>query len=815
MTGFFIDVILPIPIQKTFTYSVTEAEYEFIQKGVRVAVSFGNKKMYTGLVFHKHQTPPELYEAKEILQILDNQPIVNFHQLKHWAWVAKYYMCALGDVYRAALPSAFLLESETIVYKNQAFKNQDTLDDDEFLIVEALQHQSQLTIHQIEEILQKNKVLPIVNQLIEKSAIFVKEEIYEQYKPKLIQYIRLHPQYNDKSHLEHLLEALSRAKKQREAVLHYFQLMTSKKPVKSKQLEEVSGVSSAVLKALVKKEIFEFYHIQTDRISYKGAAFRLKDLNEFQEKALQEIQNTFEEKDVTLLHGVTSSGKTEVYTKLIKQVIDKGKQVLFLLPEIALTTQIITRLQQYFGNQIAVFHSRHSMNERVEVWNNVLGHQSKAQIILGARSSVFLPFSNLGLIIVDEEHETSYKQFEPSPRYHARDTAIVLSKIHQAKVLLGSATPSLESFYNAKEHKYGFVELTHRYGNVQMPSIELIDLKEKHRKREMNGHFSDTLLQQIHHVLEKKEQVILFQNRRGFSPIVECKTCGSSPQCPNCDVSLTYHKFKNELRCHYCHYQRAMPNSCGACGSNQLNTKGFGTEQIELELKKHFPTHHIGRMDLDTTRGKYGYQKIIGAFEAREIDILVGTQMLSKGLDFGNVSLVGILNADTMLNFPDFRAHERAYHLMVQVSGRAGRLKKRGKVMIQAFNPYHQVLQQVSTTDYAGMFKDQLQERWQFHYPPYFRLIKITLKHKDYQKVNAGIQWLAKAFQNVFRQHLLGPSEPSVSRIRNQHIKHLIIKIPPKQSLLKTKQHILKIKNTFDAIADFRPIRFIIDVDAY
>ena len=515
------------------------------------------------------------------------------------------------------------------------------------------------------------------------------------------------------------------------------------------------------------------------------------------------------------MHGVTSSGKTEVYTKLIKQVIDKGKQVLFLLPEIALTTQIITRLQQYFGNQIAVFHSRHSMNERVEVWNNVLGHQPKAQIILGARSSVFLPFSNLGLIIVDEEHETSYKQFEPSPRYHARDTAIVLSKIHQAKVLLGSATPSLESFYNAKEHKYGFVELTHRYGNVQMPSIELIDLKEKHRKREMNGHFSDTLLQQIHHALETKEQVILFQNRRGFSPIVECKTCGSSPQCPNCDVSLTYHKFKNELRCHYCHYQRAMPNSCGACGSNQLNTKGFGTEQIELELKKHFPTHHIGRMDLDTTRGKYGYQKIIGAFEAREIDILVGTQMLSKGLDFNNVSLVGILNADTMLNFPDFRAHERAYHLMVQVSGRAGRLKKRGKVMIQAFNPYHQVLQQVSTTDYAGMFKDQLQERWQFHYPPYFRLIKITLKHKDYQKVNAGIQWLAKAFQNVFRQHLLGPSEPSVSRIRNQHIKHLIIKIPPKQSLLKTKQHILKIKNTFDAIADFRPIRFIIDVDAY
>ena len=810
---YFIDLIIPIPIQKTFTYSVTQSEYEFLQKGMRVAVSFGKSKMYTGLVFNLHQTPPEIYEAKEILQILDDKPIVNETQLKHWEWISNYYMCSLGDVYRAALPSAFLLESETIVYKNKAFQNEDILNDDEFLIYEALQHQSQLTVHQVADILGKKKVMPIINELINKSAIYIKEQIYEQYKPKLIKYVRLHSDYSSENSLESLLQELSRAKKQREVVMSYFQLSTAKKPIKVKDLETTSGASSATIKALVDKHVFEFYQVKTDRISYKGETNDLKALNEFQEQALKEIKTSFETKEVTLLHGITSSGKTEVYTKLIQDTLDAGKQALFLLPEIALTTQIIVRLQNYFGNQISVFHSKYSMNERVEVWNNVLENKPKAQIILGARSSIFLPFKNLGLIVVDEEHETSYKQFEPSPRYNARDAAIVLSHMHQGKILLGSATPSLETYFNAKENKYGFVELNRRFGNVQLPQIHLVDIKEKQRKREMTGHFSDTLLKEIQEALDLKEQVILFQNRRGFSPIVECKTCGVSPQCPNCDVSLTFHKFKHELKCHYCNYQRAMPNSCGACGSNTLDTKGFGTEQIELELKELFPKYAIGRMDLDTTRGKYGYQKIIGAFEAREIDVLVGTQMLSKGLDFDNVSLVGVLNADMMLNFPDFRAHERAYQLMVQVSGRAGRSKKQGKVMIQTYNPYHQILQQVSTTDYTAMYKEQLQDRWQYHYPPYYRLVKITLKHKDYQKVDAGIIWLAKAMQNVFGEHVLGPSAPAVARIRNQYIKNVMLKIPPKQSLGKTKQELEKIKNTFQAVADFRPIRFITDVD--
>ena len=782
---------------------------------MRVAVSFGKSKMYTGLVLNIHTNAPTLYEAKEIHQILDEIPLVNDKQLQHWQWIANYYMCSLGDVYRASLPSAFLLESETIIYKNDIFLDETILLDDEFLIFEALQQQSQLTIHQVIAILGKKKVMPIVNGLIQKEAIVIKEEIYEQYKPKLIKYVRLHKNYTSDDSLGKLLEELSNAKKQREAMLGFFQLLTTKKPIKAKDLEEKAVVSSSILKSLVDKEILEFYHIQIDRVQYKGDTNDLKVLNEFQEKALAEIKETFKEKDVTLLHGITSSGKTEVYTKLIQEVLDEGKQVLFLLPEIALTTQIIVRLQYYFGEQISVFHSKYSINERVEVWNNVLNNKPKARIILGARSSVFLPFSNLGLIVVDEEHETSYKQFEPSPRYNARDAAIVLAKIHKAKILLGSATPSLETYYNAQQNKYGFVELNRRHGNVQLPKIELINVKEKQRKKEMKGHFSDRLLALIQEALELKEQVILFQNRRGYSPVVECKTCGVSPECPNCDVTLTFHKFKHELRCHYCSYQRAMPNSCGACGSNTLDTKGFGTEQIELELKEIFPEYKIGRMDLDTTRGKHGYQKIIGAFEAKEIDVLVGTQMLSKGLDFENVSLVGILNADTMLNFPDFRAHERGYDMMVQVSGRAGRSKKQGNVAIQTYNPFHQILQQVSTTNYTDMYKEQLQERYQYKYPPYYRLIKITLKHRDYNKVDSGVNWLFKALYSSFGEHVLGPTAPAVARIRNQYIKNIIIKIPPKQGLVHTKSQITKIRNTFEAVADFRPIRFIIDVDAY
>jgi len=806
---------LPIPLQKLFTYKITEAEAGFLRKGFRVAVEFGKSKIYTALVYSIHNNAPEGYEAKEIHQILDESPVVNEFQLKHWEWISSYYMCSLGDVYRAALPSAFLLESETEIQIVQGFTNEDKLSDDEFLIFEALQHQSRLSIHHIVEILGKKNVFPVIKELILKEVISIKEQIYEQYKPKLIKYIQLCDIWNSNEKLPELLEIVSRAKKQREVILSFFQLQTSKKPIKVTQLQEASNGSTSVIKSLIDKGVFEYYFIQKDRINFSGKSSEIKELTIHQQKAYDDTKSLFKTKQTVLLKGITSSGKTEIYVKLIKQLLEDGKQVLYLLPEIALTTQLIERLQHYFGEYLSVFHSKYSMNERVEVWNNVLENKPKARLILGARSSLFLPFSNLGIIIVDEEHEPSFKQYDPSPRYNARDAAIVLAKEHQANVLLGSATPSVETFYNAQQGKYGFVSLDRRYGDVLLPEIELVDIKEKHRKKRMTGHFSDRLLAMIKGALDEKEQVILFQNRRGFAPVVECQTCGITPQCPQCDVSLTFHSYRKELRCHYCGYRQAMPHNCGACGSEKLNTKGFGTEQIEMELQELFPAHKIGRMDLDTTWGKYGYQKIIGQFQAQEIDVLVGTQMLSKGLDFANVTLEGILNADNMLNFPDFRAHERSYQLMVQVAGRAGRDKKRGKVAIQTFNPYHKILQQVSTNSYDEMFKEQLEERWQFHYPPFFRLIKITLRHKDFNRVDEGANWFGKSLTSLFNDNVLGPTTPAISKIRNDYIRHIIVKIPQKQGLGTTKNNILRVKNAFQSVKEFRSIRLNIDVDNY
>ncbi len=816
---YFIDVILPIPLEHLFTYSITSAEAGFLKTGMRVAVPFGKNKIYTALVHKIHQHSPEAYETKSIHQILDNEPIVTEHQIKLWHWIANYYMCTLGDVLRAALPSAFLLESETVVSikKNIQIKDSE-LKDDEFLVYDALHHQSSLRVHDISNILDKKNILPVLKQLLEKDAIKVEEEIYEKYKPKLIRYVKLNDDYNSDEGLKKLLENLNRAPKQKEIIMTYFSLSTtSKKPIKVSELIEKSNATSTQIKALIDKHIFEDYHIQTDRVSYSGESTQaLKKLNEAQVNVLNSINQSFKNHNVTLLHGVTSSGKTEIYVKLIETILKQGKQILYLVPEIALTTQLVNRLQNYFGEKVIVYHSKYSLNERVEVWNKVLHESDSAQIILGARSSVLLPFSNLGLIIVDEEHEQSYKQFDPAPRYHARDTAIVLANIFNAKTLLGSATPSIESYFNAiKENKYGFVELHQRYNNVLMPEIELVDIKDKHKRKRMKGHFSDRLIEEITEALDNKFQIILFQNRRGFSPIVECNTCGHSPQCPNCDVSLTYHQYKKQLRCHYCGYNMAMLLNCQACGSSKLDTKGFGTEQVEEEAKLLFPNSKVARMDLDTTRGKHGYEKIITAFEQHEIDILVGTQMLTKGLDFRDVKLVGVMNADNMLNFPDFRAHERSYQLMQQVAGRAGRTDVRGKVLIQTYNPYHKILQQVSNNDYVSMYKEQMDERFNYKYPPVYRLIKITLKHRDYNKVNDGAEWLAKLLRQLFAQHVLGPEFPPVSRIRNQYHKNILIKIPKNQSLKKTKEAILKVKNSFLSVKDFRPIKVILNVDNY
>jgi primosomal protein N' (replication factor Y) len=816
--AYFIDVILPIPIEKLFTYSINASEFDFLRQGMRVAVPFGKTKIYTGIVYKVHKEAPLAYEAKEIHQILDDSPIVNQNQFELWQWMASYYMCTLGDVMRAALPNAFILESETVIRLNtDKIINEIDLKDDEFLVYEALQHQSSLKIHDISNILDKKTVLPVINRLIKKEAIFIEEEVYEKYKPKLVRYVKLHTQFTSEKALQALLEDLSRAPKQSQVILSLFSISAkTKKPIKVSDLVTESKVTSNIIKALIDKKILEEYYIETDRVHYSGNENEdSKQLNKFQNKALHEIKESFTNQSVTLLHGVTSSGKTEIYVKLIEDTLSENKQVLYLLPEIALTTQLVKRLQNYFGKQVAIFHSKYSSQERVEVWNNVLENKQKAQIVLGARSSMFLPFNNLGLIIVDEEHEQSFKQFDPAPRYHARDSAIVLAHLHKAKTLLGSATPSLESYYNAQQNKYGFVELNKRYNNVLMPDIELVDIKDKHKRKLMNGHFSDRLIQEMTVALQEGNQIILFQNRRGFSPIVECNTCGIAPQCPNCDVSLTYHQFKNQLRCHYCGYQTPMIKNCSACGSVELDSKGFGTEQIEDETKKLFPDFKVARMDLDTTRGKYGYEKLITAFEQKEIDVLVGTQMLTKGLDFRNVKLVGIMNADNMLNFPDFRAHERSFQLMVQVSGRAGRTDERGKVLIQTYNPYHNILQQVSTNNYIGMYTEQMNERYNFKYPPIYKQIKITLKHKDYNRVESGAQWFAKSLRQIFSDNVLGPESPPIARIRNQFYKNILIKIPKQQSLKKTKEAIIKINNSFLSIKDFRSVKVILNVDNF
>ena len=815
---YFIDVILPIPLEKLFTYQISEAESRFLKPGMRVSVPFGKSKIYSAIVINVHNNEPQVYEAKQIHQILDEEPIVTQKQIEHWQWLSAYYMCTLGDVMRAALPSAFILESETIIKKNNDKLISDSdLKDDEFLIYEALHHQSSLKIQDLISILDKKNVLPVINRLLEKEAITVDEEIYEKYKPKLVRYVKLHSHYTSDKSLQNLLEDLGRAHKQKEVVLSLFSISAkTKKPVKVSDLSNESDASSTIIKTLIDKGILEEYYIQTDRVQFNEQSNNnSKKLNIHQEQAFNEIKTSFLEHQITLLHGVTSSGKTEIYVKLIEEQLKENKQVLYLLPEIALTTQLVERLRQYFGNKIAVFHSKYSSHERVEVWNNVLQNTNKAQIILGARSSILLPFQNLGLVIVDEEHESSYKQFDPAPRYHARDAAIVLASMFNAKTLLGSATPSLESYYNAIQNKYGLVELNTRHNEVLMPDIELVDIKDKHKRKRMQGHFSDRLIEEMTETLNDGHQIILFQNRRGFSPIVECNTCGHSPQCPNCDVSLTYHQYKSELRCHYCGYHMAMQQKCMACGSLELDSKGFGTEQVEAEVKELFPNHKTARMDLDTTRGKYGYEKIITAFEQQEVDILVGTQMLTKGLDFRNVKLVGIMNADNLLNFPDFRAHERSFQLMLQVSGRAGRTDIRGKVLIQTYNPYHKILQQVSTNDYKGMYTEQLDERFNYKYPPIYRLIKITFKHKDYNKVNIGADWFAKSLRQVFKSNVLGPEFPPISRIRNQYHKNILVKIPQQHSLRKTKEAIIKINNSFSSVKDFRAIRVILNVDNY
>ena len=815
---FFVEVILPLSLSKTFTYQVSESEFDYIKKGMRVAVPFGKSKIYTALVINCHQEQPTLYDAKEIHQIIDEKPIVSEIQIAHWQWIASYYMCAIGDVYRGAMPSALLLESETIISKKTDFlQDESQLSDDEYLIYEALHQQSSIKVSDVMSILNKKNIFPIIQKLLNKNVIVLNEEMVETYKPKLVKYIRLHSKYESNESLSQLLELLKAATKQKELVLQYFQLKAlEKKPIQAKNLVDSANSTAAVLKALVDKEIFESYFIQEDRVNFSDDANPKKlELSPAQKIAFEGITESFKLKEVCLLHGVTSSGKTEIYTKIIEEFLEKDQQVLYLLPEIALTTQLVSRLSHYFGNKVAVYHSKYSNNERVEVWNQVNNTSENAKIVIGARSALFLPFTNLGCIIIDEEHEQTFKQVDPAPRYHARDAAIVLANFFKAKVILGSATPSLETYNNATSGKYGLVTLSERYGSVMMPDIALVDLKDKYFRKKMSGHFSDTLIEEITQATSLGEQVILFQNRRGYSPLLECMTCGHVPQCQQCDVSLTYHKHKNQLRCHYCGYSIAKPTHCHSCSSVDLTTKGFGTEQIQQELILLFPNATIGRMDQDTTRGKFGFEKIINSFKNREIDILVGTQMLAKGLDFDNVTLVGIMNADNMLYHPDFRAFERSFQMMTQVSGRSGRSEKRGKVVIQTYNPNHNTIQQVTKNDYAGMYAEQLYERRNFQYPPFFKLIKLTIKHRDFDKLKDGSMWLYEVLKQNLIMPVLGPEEPAISRIRNEYIRTILIKIPTHLSVGGTKKQLQKMLNSFEAVPQYRSIKIIVNVDYY
>ncbi len=814
---YFLDVIVPIAVTTTFTYRVSQAEYNFLQPGMRVAVPFGKRLVYTAMVLNKHSQKPQIYEPKDIHTIIDEQPLVTKTQLEFWQWIAQYYMCSLGEVYKAALPSAFLLESETILsFNRDLVVDLKSLSDDEFLLYEAFEQQPILRFDEVQNILNKKKVFSIIDDLLKKDIIYLNQHIHEKYKPKLVKYVSLHDNYKEEKNLINLLDNELKTEKQRALVLKYFQLNSQQAPIELKELLKEAEVSTAIFNNLEKKQVFTIYTLAEDRVQFTDAFLNDIQFTEAQTTAIQTIENQFEKHDVTLLNAVTGAGKTEIYIKLLQECIEKNQQALFLVPEIGLTTQLVQRLTAYFGNKIAVYNSKYSENERVEVYQHVLNNTENAQIVVGSRSSIFLPFKNLQLIIVDEEHEASYKQVDPAPRFHARDAAIVLAKMFNAKVLLGSATPSLESYYNSYQQKYGYVELNQRFTNVQLPEIVLVDLKEARRKKEVNGIFSVKLIDAITEAFYNGEQVLLFQNRRGYSPVLECLTCANVPHCTSCDVSLTYYKRQNYLKCHYCGYTMSMPTKCHSCHSTELTTKGLGTEQIEDALRSIFPNKRIARMDQDTTRGKFAFERLIDGFKNREIDVMVGTQMLAKGLDFDNVSLVGIMNADSMLTFPDFRAYERAYQLMTQVAGRAGRKNKQGKVLIQTYNPYHNTIQQVTQNDYKGMFKEQMYERLNFKYPPFYRLIRLQMKHVDFNKVKEASNWLAANMRNNINGILvLGPQEPSISRIRNQYIQIVLIKLPLNKSVNVLKTAIQKSINSLETIGMYKGVKTTISVDFY
>jgi len=817
----YINVILPLPVRGIFTYEVPENFASKIEVGKRVLIQFGNKKLYTAAIFEVLLEKPDTdFELKPILDILDETPTINKYQLKLWNWSADYYMCSLGDFFKASIPSGLRLESESKILPLEKKPNPSELTPKQQLILQVLNDQQQLTMAEVAKLTGLKNPLHLVNYLFETKYITLQEEVKRKYKPKQSKYISLAKQIDTEKKIYNSAEILSKAKKQQNLFNTFIEIVGISEALKGekiskKKLLEISGSTSAILKSICSKNILKQTEIETTRLININTENQLKKpLNTNQEKALSEIKQQFINKDVVLLHGVTSSGKTELYIHLIEEAIKKGKQVLYLLPEIALTSQIIHRLKAVFGHKVGVYHSKFSDAERVEIWKNITKKNKESyQIILGVRSSIFLPFDNLGLIIVDEEHENTYKQYDPSPRYNARDLSVVLGALHKTKVLLGTATPSLESYYNAKIGRYGLVELFQRHMDIKLPKIMLADVRKAYKRKQMQSHFTPMMIDNIEEALNNKEQVILFQNRRGFSPYLECGSCGWVPTCKFCDVSLTYHKAINKLICHYCGYSMNMAYRCMNCSHPHIETKGFGTEKVEDEIALIFPEAKVGRLDLDSTRGKHGHETIINDFQNQKIDILIGTQMVSKGLDFDHVNIVGILSADSMLRYPDFRAYERSYQLMAQVSGRAGRKEKQGKVIIQTYDAENIIINQVIRNDYQQMYLHQLKERKQFFYPPFSRLIKLTLKHRDKHILNKISYELADELKKQETVKILGPTTPVIIRIQNLFIKNILIKLKKDAQSSQNKIMLQQIISSINAKKEYKTTQIIIDVD--
>ena len=813
---YYADVILPLALDRPYTYAVEKQDFLFLKPGFRVAVSFGKSKVYTGVVIKLHNLQPQRYTPKFIEFILEDSPSISKRQLELWQWISEYYHCKLGEVMRAAFPATFLLESETVIVKKEFEDDKSTITDEEYLVYEALESKS-LTINEIIEIIGRKSVLGLIHNMFTKGYIDLHQKIAEKYKPKKIRFARLLNHLSSKESLKKLFNSLKNSPKQKQLLMGVFDNNPSGSEWKKvPDLLRKTSVKSNVLKAMISKGILEEAYFREDRLLYD---FDKKDtsisLSKNQKNSLFNIESAFENKDIVLFQGVTGSGKTEVYMELIFKAIERGDQVLYMLPEISLTPQMVFRLQSRFGKNVTVYHSKFSIHERTEVWNNVLNNSSKARVVVGTRSAIFLPFYQLGLIIIDEEHELSYKQFDPAPRYHARDSAIILSQIYGAKILMGSATPSIESSFNLMKAKFGGVQLNERYGNIELPEIVTIDLKLSYKKKEMNGAFSQTLIDAIETTLANDKQVILFQNQRGYAPVMECLDCGHTPQCSQCDVTLTYHQPSNQLKCHYCGFTIAAPIQCHGCGGIHLQTKGLGTQQIQEQVESFFPGVKTARMDWDTTRGKWAFDKLINAFVEGDIKILVGTQMVVKGLDFQNVHLVGVLNADHLLNFPDFRAHERTYQMLSQVSGRAGRKNIRGKVLMQTYQPQHPIIQQVIRSDYEGMLDQQLKERIEYHYPPYYRLIKMVVKHRDVEKVRIASKWIFNVLNQSYKGEILGPVFPPIARLRNRYHMQILIKIGKDQSRNELKKLIQSTIKSFESVSQFRSCKITVNVDPY